>query len=115
MHPVLIAVFSTFGGFLAASSGWWTYLRTRQENEEAHIKLLMGLAQDKITHLGMKYIERGWVTNDEYTDLRRYLYEPYVELGGNGTSERIMYAVERLPIHTTALDGLPIRNTDRMA
>lgn len=58
----------------------------------------MGLAYDKITHLGMGYIERGWVTKDEYEDFRKYLYEPYKEFGGNGVAERIMLEVSTLPL-----------------
>lgn len=113
MHPVLIALFSTLGGFLAASSGWWTYLRNKNSQTDASTRLLMGLAHDKIIHLGTKYVERGWVTNDEYDEFRKYLYDPYAELGGNGTTERITHAVERLPIKRGPIDQLPIRESDR--
>jgi len=113
LEPALTGLLIAFGGFLAGSAPFWVYLRTRAEGKDAQTRLLMGLAQDKIIHVGMKYIARGYVTADEYEDLRRYLFEPYVSLGGNGTAERIMHAVERLPLRPTSdLPNLPIRDSD---
>lgn len=106
LHFFLISL----SGFLAASSGFWVYLRNRNIAKEANTRLLMGLAQDKIAHLGMKYIERGWVTADEYEHLRQYLYEPYIELGGNGMATRIMSAVEDLPLHANAVVAVTAGN-----
>ena len=51
-----------------------------------------------ITWLGMKYIERGWITKDEYENLYEYLYKPYAELGGNGSAKRVMDEVNKLEI-----------------
>lgn len=45
----------------------------------------------------MQYIDRGWVTQDEYETLCE-LYKPYVKLGGNGSGTKIMKEVEKLPI-----------------
>ena len=59
-----------------------------------------GLAHDRIVSLGMVYIERGWITKDEYENLRDYLYEPYKALGGNGSAKRVMEGVNRLKIFT---------------
>ena len=47
----------------------------------------------------MSYIDRGCVTQDEYENLRVYLYEPYERMGGNGSAKRIMQEVDKLPIH----------------
>ena len=60
--------------------------------------MLLGLAHDKIMYLGSKYIERGRITQGEYENLYKYLYEPYKKMGGNGTAERLMTEVNRLPI-----------------
>ena len=59
----------------------------------------IGLAHDRIMYLGMSYIDRGCVTQDEYENLRVYLYEPYERMGGNGSAKRIMQEVDKLPIH----------------
>ena len=60
--------------------------------------MLMGLAHDRILFLGRSYVSRGYVTQAEYENLDKYLYQPYRRLGGNGTAERIMKEVERLPL-----------------
>lgn len=67
----------------------------------------MGLAHDKIVFFGMKYIEKGYITKDEYDDLIRYFYEPYMAIGGDGTAEQIMRIVQQLPLildHTRISD-----------
>jgi len=91
---VLVAVVTT----MIASSGFWAYLMKRSSKNDATTRLLMGLAYDKITYLGMRHIENGSISNDEYNDFRKYLYDPYKELGGNGTVDRIMQGISELPI-----------------
>lgn len=70
----------------------------RSKVDEAERKLLVGLAHDRIIHLGMVYIDRGYITQDEYENLQVYLYEPYAEMGGNGSAKRVMEEVRKLPI-----------------
>jgi len=81
-----------------ASSGLWTFIAKRSEKKDAKTRLLLGLAHDRIIFLASKYIERGWITKDEYKDLNEYLYDPYAEMGGNGTAKKIMQAVDRLEL-----------------
>lgn len=81
-----------------ASSGFWAFIQRKDSTKRATARLLMGLAYDKITTLGLSYIERGHITKDEFEELRRYLYEPYKELGGNGVADRIMAEVGNLPL-----------------
>ena len=47
---------------------------------------------------GECYIQRGYITKDEYENLHDYLYLPYKKLGGNGTAEKIMKEVDRLSL-----------------
>lgn len=82
---------------LFASSGFWAFLASRRKTQDAWARLLLGLAYDKIATMGMNYIERGWITRDEYEEFRKYLYEPYKEFGGNGVSDQIMLQVQKLP------------------
>lgn len=70
----------------------------RSKADEAERKLLVGLAHDRIIHLGMVYIDRDYITQDEYENLQVYLYEPYAEMGGNGSAKRVMEEVRKLPI-----------------
>ena len=60
--------------------------------------MLKGLGHDRICYLGACYIKQGFITKDDYENLHDYLYLPYKELGGNGTAEKIMKEVERLPL-----------------
>lgn len=119
MDPVLQTLATALGGFLAASTGFWLYLKRRLQEKDANTSLLLGLAHYKIVELGMEYIEKGFVTKDEYDDLIRYFYDPYVALGGNGSVERIMRLVQRLPLTlATSLtnkiaDEVKIRATDK--
>ena len=80
------------------SSGLWALVSKRADKNNAERKMLVGLAHDRIIHLGMVYIERGYVTQDEYENLQVYLYEPYEEMGGNGSARRVMEEVRKLPI-----------------
>ena len=66
--------------------------------EKLQSDMLMGLGHDRIVYLGASYIERGYITQDEYENLRDYLFKPYLELGGNGTAEKIMKEVDKLPL-----------------
>lgn len=98
MDPALQVLVVAIGGFLAGSGGFWVYLTRKYEHKDAVDKLIMGLAHDKIVFLGMKYIEKGFVTKDEYDDLFKYFWEPYNALGGDGSAERIIRIVDLLPL-----------------
>lgn len=60
--------------------------------------MLMGLGHDRIMYLGMTYVDRGYITKEEYDDFVKYLYQPYEALGGNGTAEKLMREIERLEL-----------------
>lgn len=81
------------------SSGLWAVVARRADKGDAQRKMLVGLAHDRIVHLGMVYVDRGYVTQDEYENLNDYLYAPYEKMGGNGSAMRVMEEVRRLPMH----------------
>nr|DAI45358.1 MAG TPA: holin protein [Caudoviricetes sp.] len=83
-----------------ASSGFWAYISKRGEKKDVKTQMLIGLAHDRILFLGMCYIERGYITRDEYENLYEYLYRPYEKMGGNGSAKRVMQEVNKLPIHS---------------
>lgn len=85
-----------------ASNGFWTWWMHRQDKNSAANRLLIGIAHDRIMTLGAQYIQRGWITPDEYENFRTYLYEPYHESGGNGSGDKMMAEVDRLPMGTPA-------------
>lgn len=87
------------GSFLA-SSGFWAFIQNRQERKSARTRMLLGLGHDRIISLCEKYIERGWITYSEFENLDKYLFKPYVDMGGNGTAKRMMAIVSNLPVHS---------------
>ena len=92
---ILLTIFSS----VLASSGLWAYVTKRLEKKDVKTEMLIGLGHDRIMYLGMAYIERGYITSDEYENLYEYLYKPYEKMGGNGSAKRVMNEVNKLPIH----------------
>lgn len=84
------------------SSGLWALVSKRADKNNSERKMLVGLAHDRIIHLGMVYVTRGYVTQDEYENLNDYLYQPYEKMGGNGSAKRVMEEVRKLPIKREA-------------
>lgn len=60
--------------------------------------LCMGLAYDRIIHVGESYLKRGSITVDEREDFRKYLWQPYHNAGGNGSGDAMMASIDNLPI-----------------
>jgi len=85
-----------------ASSGLWSLVlykvQRRDVKHDSLTKLILGLAYREITQLCREYIQRGHVTTDEYEDLVKYLFKPYKDLGGDGTAEKLVSEVQKLPI-----------------
>ena len=98
MIQTILEVLGAVVAALLASGGYWSYKMSKNNHKTAESKMLMGLAHDRIVELGMKYIDRGTITRDEYENLYDYLYLPYKELGGNGSAERVMEVVKQLKI-----------------
>ena len=84
------------------STGFWTWVQTRNKKKSAETRLLLGLAYSEIINRADACISRGWVEVDEYNELDRYLYRPYTEMGGNGTAQKLMNEVRNLPTRKEA-------------
>lgn len=89
-------------GAVFASTGFWAFLtamiQRRDKRESAEAQMLKGLGHDRICFLGSCYIKQGFITKEDYENLHDYLYSPYKKLGGNGTAEKIMKEVDKLPM-----------------
>lgn len=83
---------------LIASSGFWACFQHFFDKNNAERKMLLGLGYEKVMSMAAFYIQRGWIAQDEYKDFRKYLYEPYRALGGDGSAERNMKEVDKLPL-----------------
>ena len=82
---------------LLASSGLWAFLGSRLEKNSAERELIIGIGHIELVFFGMQFIERGWITREEYETMQD-LYKPYIKLGGNGSGTKIMQEIEKLPI-----------------
>lgn len=96
-HETLTTIILTIVG----SGGFWTLLQfivtKLTEKRTASSKMLLGLGHERILEQCAFYKLRGYITPDEYTEFERYLYKPYIQLGGNGAVEREMQRVKALP------------------
>lgn len=102
MEPWVQQIVVPLAVAVLTSSGLWALVSKRADKNNAERKMLVGLAHDRITHLGMEYLTRGYITQDEYENLNDYLYQPYEKMGGNGSAKRIMEEVRKLPIKREA-------------
>lgn len=96
--PVWLQLAITVVTSVLASSGLWAYIMKRADKKDAKTKMIVGLGHDRIMSLGIEYINKGYITSDEYENLYKYLYKPYTDLGGNGSVTRIMKEVDKLQI-----------------
>ena len=91
--PIIVAVF--------ASTGFWQFVNARVEarrnKKSDETELILGLAHDRIYDLCRHYIARGDITTSEYDNLM-YLYRPYHKCGGNGTGDKLIEEVDKLPM-----------------
>ena len=101
----LVGVLLTAGFSILASTGFWAFMQKKVDTNTTMREMLIGLAHDRIMCLGMYYIQRGYITTDEFENLNNYLYEPYAKLGGNGSAARVMAEVKKLPIRTADSKG----------
>lgn len=98
MQQSTFQIITTILCSVIASSGFWAYMQKKSESKDVKTEMLIGLGHDRIVDLGMKYIERGYIFQDEYENLYEYLHKPYKKMGGNGSADRVMKEVDKLPI-----------------
>lgn len=76
--------------------------KKHMEDEEKESKILAdlvrGTAYDRICFVGRQYLEKGEIDFDERENFRKYLYNPYHAAGGDGTAEKIMEQIDKLPL-----------------
>ena len=77
-----------------ASTGFWQLvlykIQKKDKGKDALTRLMLGMAHDRIMELSAKYIKQGFIYEDDYNDFIKYFYEPYLELGGNGSAEKVV-------------------------
>ena len=82
-----------------ASSGFWAFIQYMINRNDTSSKLLLGISHDRIMFLSRQYIERGYITPEEYENLIVYMYDPYIQRGGNGSVKHMIEdKVKQLPM-----------------
>ena len=91
----------TITTIIFASTGFWSFITKMWEishkNKSAESIAILALLHDKLYYLCAKQInDIGNITADELENLT-CLYEPYREMGGNGTCEHLYNECKNLP------------------
>jgi hypothetical protein len=84
---------------IIASSGVWTLIQTlvmrRLQKDDASNQALKSLLRDAIFRRCEKALSNGEVSIEELENING-LYQPYKELGGNGTAKKLIEEVNDL-------------------
>jgi hypothetical protein len=84
--------------------GIWAWARTRTQRNDSEDKLLLHVAKNQLVAQGREYLNRGYITMDEYEEYES-VYKVYSDLGGNGLARRIFEQVDDLPMMPDGIDG----------
>lgn len=82
---------------LLGGSGIWAWAKSKADRNDNAAKLLLSVSRNQLITLGRTYIDRGYVTMDEYEEYEKE-YQIYSALGGNGLARRVFKQVDELPI-----------------
>lgn len=90
----------TIATIVFASTGFWQFMtewwKRHSGTKSVMSKAVLALLHDKLYYLCEKHITAGYITIDELDNLT-YLYQPYKEMGGNGTCEHLYAECKNLP------------------
>lgn len=95
-NPLISAVFG--------APGIWAWAKTKADRNDNVAKLLLSVSKNQLITLGRTYIERGYITMDEYEEYEAE-YQIYSSLGGNGLARRVFEQVDDLPMVPNNIDG----------
>ena len=87
----------TIIGAIFGSSGFWLIVQKFIESKSALRQMVFGIGYERLVSACRKYIDAGWISLDELEELDKHLYQPYKQMGGNGTAELLMEKVNQLP------------------
>lgn len=89
---------------LLGGSGIWAWATAKADHNNNAARLLLSVSRNQLITLGRSYIERGYVTMDEYEEYEAE-YQIYSALGGNGLARRVFEQVDSLPMMPNGIDG----------
>lgn len=89
---------------LLGSSGVWMWAKSKSDRDHSEHELLLVVSKNQLITLGRTYLDRGYITMDEYEEYEAE-YKLYSALGGNGLARRVFKQVDDLPIVPNGIDG----------
>lgn len=89
---------------ILSGPGIWAWAKTKTDHNNNASKLLLSVSRNQLISLGRIYIERGYITMDEYEEYESE-YQIYSALGGNGLARRVFEQVDDLPMVPNDIDG----------
>lgn len=89
---------------LLGGSGIWAWAKTKADRNDNTAKLLLSVSKNQLISLGRRYIDRGYITMDEYEEYEAE-YQLYTALGGNGLAHRVFEQVDELPLTPNDIEG----------
>lgn len=89
---------------LLGGSGVWAWAKSKSDRNSAEQKLMLCVSKNQLIAFGRKYLDRGYITMDEYEEYEAE-YKLYTSLGGNGLARRVFKQVDNLPIMPNNIDG----------
>lgn len=95
-NPIISAVFG--------APGLWALVKTKTDRNDNVVKLVLSVSRNQLIEQGKKYLDRGYLTMDEYEEYEAE-YQIYSALGGNGLAHRIFEQVDDLPMLTDKIIG----------
>lgn len=84
--------------------GIWAWAKTRTVRNNSEDRLLLLVAKNQLVSKGREYLNRGYITMDEYEEYESE-FKVYESLGGNGLARRIFEQVDDLPMIPDGIDG----------
>lgn len=84
--------------------GIWAWAKTRTVHNNSEDRLLLQVAKNQLVSQGREYLNRGYITMDEYEEYESE-FKVYESLGGNGLARRIFKQVDDLPMMPDGIDG----------
>lgn len=95
---IILAILGS-SALAAVISGIFGLLVSRQHKENGVAAGVRILLYERIKFLGTHYVEKGYVSNDDYEDLLKMHRVYHSPLKGNGFLDDIMEQVKKLPRH----------------
>lgn len=86
------------GEKVATCSARGREIKQLQDTVNSLIVADRAILYDRIKHLAKSYIKRGYITVEEYEDLKRMHQVYHDDLGGNGFLDAVMEEVRKLEV-----------------